>query len=182
MTAVLNDTLKKRGVPVHSKALLSGSVMPDVPLLGLSLGYLATRRRISPISAEDQICGPRFNRLYFTNPYWLSAYSLFHAPLHLALLAWTGYQFGLRRGKTWGLHLFWFTLGCGFHILVDILTHHNDGPLLFFPFNRTYRFPAPISYWDPRYGGKIFAPLERLLGLAIVLFLAARWLMRRNNN
>ncbi len=32
MTAVLNDGLKSRGITVHTKALLLGSFMPDVPL------------------------------------------------------------------------------------------------------------------------------------------------------
>ena len=47
----------------------------------------------------------------------------------------------------------WFLGSCLLHTLVDIPVHHDDGPLIFWPFNWTYRFASPISYWDPAHYG-----------------------------
>lgn len=179
MTAVLNDGLKSRGLPVHTKALLFGSLMPDVPLFGLTLGYFAYRYWIEPRLPGEHIFGPRYDDLYFHHPLWITGHNLFHAPFLIALMLVAGFYLGLRQQKKWGVALFWFAVACGFHSLVDIFTHHDDGPLLFFPFNWHYRFSAPISYWDSRYGGRIFAPLEHLLDLAILVYFAVAWALRR---
>lgn len=179
MTAVVNDGFKFRGLPVHTKALLLGSFMPDVPLVVLTLGYFAYRYWFDPLAPGEHIYGPRYDNLYFQNPVWIAGHNLFHAPLPIGVMLGVGYTMGLRRQQTWGTALFWFALACGLHALVDIFTHYNDGPLLLFPFNWSYRFSAPISYWDPRYGGRIFAPLEHLLDLAILVYLATVWLVRR---
>lgn len=179
MTAVLNDSLKSRGLPVHTKALLLGSFIPDVPLFVLTLGYFAYRAWFDPRLPGEHIFGPRYDTLYFHHPLWITGHNLFHAPLLIALMLVVGYYLGLRPQKKWGVALFWFAVACGFHSLVDIFTHHDDGPLLFFPFNWDYRFSAPISYWDSRYGGRIFAPLEHLLDLTILVYFAVIWALRR---
>ena len=75
--------------------------------------------------------------------------------------------------------LLWFALGCGLHSCVDILTHYDDGPLLFFPFNWRYRFASPISYWDPRHYANIIAPLEHLMDLFFIGYLVAQWRRKR---
>ena len=179
MTAVLNDGLKSRGLPVHTRALLLGSIMPDVSLFVLTLGYFAYRYWIDPRVPGEHIFGPRYDNLYFNNPFWITGHNLFHAPLLIGLMLVSGYYLGLRQQKKWGVALFWFAVACGFHSLVDIFTHTHDGPLLFFPLNWEYRFSAPISYWDPRYGGRIFAPLEHVLDLAILGYFSALWVLRR---
>lgn len=179
MTAVLNDSLKSRGLPVHTKALLFGSFMPDVPLFVLTLGYFAYRYWFDPLTPGEHIYGPRYDNLYFYHPVWIISHNLLHGPIPLGVIALAGYYFGLRQQKKWAIALFWFAIACGFHSLVDILTHHDDGPLLFFPFNWEYRFFSPVSYWDPRYGGRIFGSLERLLDLAILAYFAAAWFWRR---
>lgn len=178
LTALANEQLKSRRAPVRSRALLLGSVLPDLPLLLLGLGFLAYRSWCGWNAPGDEVCGPRFNDLYFHNPFWKAGHNLFHAPVHLGLLAAAGAYFG-RRQKKWGPALVWFAIAAGLHTLIDIFTHHDDGPLVFFPFNWEYRFPAPVSYWDPDHGGRIFAPLERLLALLILGVLAAGWLKRR---
>jgi membrane-bound metal-dependent hydrolase YbcI (DUF457 family) len=182
ITALLNEGLQARGIAADNRALILGSFMPDLPLFALSLGYLAARRRDGSVAPEDRICGPRFNTLYFHNPLWITGHNLFHAPIHLALIALIG--FGLRRRKKWGPALVWFAAACGLHSLIDIITHYDDGPLPLFPFNRTYRFRAPISYWDADHGGRFFAPFEHLLNLAIGLYLGTRWLKnhRKSSN
>ena len=182
MTAVLNDSLNAHGVPVHTRALLLGSIMPDVPLLALTAGFVARRSWSGVPAAADPICGPHYNHLYFHNPFWIAAHNLFHAPLLIGLMAWAGYRSGRRQEEQRGIRLFWFALAGGLHALIDIVTHSNDGPLLFFPFNWQYRFPAPVSYWDSEHGGRKFALFERLLDLAALVYLAAAgWSRHRSS-
>ena len=73
----------------------------------------------------------------------------------------------------------WLMVGCGLHTVVDIFTHHNDGPLLLFPFDWRTRFSAPISYWDVRYGARVVAPLEHAMDVAIIVYLLWTWLDAR---
>jgi membrane-bound metal-dependent hydrolase YbcI (DUF457 family) len=181
MTAVLNDGLNTRGVPVHTPALLLGSITPDVPLLALTVGFVARRSWSGVPATADPICGPHYNDLYFHNPFWIAAHNLLHAPLLIGLIAWAGYRSD-RRQKERGMGLFWFALAGGLHALIDIVTHSNDGPLLFFPFNWQYRFPAPVSYWDSKHGGQKFALFERLLDLAALVYLAAAWWPRHRSS
>jgi hypothetical protein len=53
------------------------------------------------------------------------------------------------------------------HSIIDILTHYNDGPVLFFPFDWHTRFYSPVSYWDRAHHANQFFWVE--LGLNIVL-------------
>lgn len=173
LTAVLGDRLKKKGTTFSNKAMLVGSFMPDVPLLLLTIGYAITRQ-LNPNIPDEFIFGANYDRLYFENPWWILGHNLFHAPLLIILYGTIGW-FAMKRGHTWGKVLFWFAVGCGFHTTLDIFTHVNDGPVLFFPLNWTYRFTAPVSYWDPEHGGRIFAPLEHLLVLIMLIYFAANW-------
>ena len=91
----------------------------------------------------------------------------------LILYGLIGY-WGLKQGKKWGAPLLWFSIGAGFHTTIDILTHVDDGPLLFYPFDWQTRFTAPISYWDPKHGGRIFAILEHILDVLLIIFLIKR--------
>lgn len=179
LTAVLRDQLKKRKVAEPGKAALLGAVLPDMPLLLLTLGY-AVYRQTDPVLAEEFIFGPTYDALYFENPWWITGHSLFHSPVLVALYAAIGY-WALQRGRRWGAPLLWFAAGCGFHAFIDILTHVNDGPLLFFPFNWTMRFTAPISYWDPNNGGRIFGLIENGLNLLIILYFGVQWWLKRRN-
>jgi hypothetical protein len=79
------------------------------------------------------------------------------------------------RHRGWGNRLLWFAVGAGLHTVVDILTHHDDGPLLLFPFEWSYRFASPVSYWDPNHYGDIFAPLEMIFSGALLLYLLVTW-------
>ncbi len=184
LTKVLEVRLIKEkntfsGTAVHSKALLLGSVMPDVPLFILTLGYMANRRWGNSPLLDEPLFGPAYDTLYFTNPWWISLHNLLHAPL-LVLLYGLLAILAIRKGASWGQALLWFAVGCGLHSIIDIFTHVNDGPLLFFPFNWTIRFPAPFSYWDPQHGARIFAPIEHGVDALILLWLGAGyWRQRR---
>lgn len=75
--------------------------------------------------------------------------------------------------------LFWFALGCALHSFVDILTHHSDGPLVFFPLNWSYRFASPVSYWDPAYYGDTFSRASDWLNLVIIVWVVGNWAWQR---
>ena len=44
----------------------------------------------------------------------------------------------------------------GSHVAIDILTHRSDGYPIFWPLS-DYRFPTPVSYWEPAYHGRAFS-------------------------
>jgi membrane-bound metal-dependent hydrolase YbcI (DUF457 family) len=177
ITAVLGDRLKKKEITFSNKALLVGSFLPDIPLFLLTIGYFVYRQTNAAIS-DDFIFGPNYDQLYFENPWWILGHNLFHAPLLILLYGVIGW-FAWRRGRPWGLVLLWFAIGCGLHSIIDIFTHVDDGPVLFFPLNWSYRFPAPVSYWDPEHGGRIFGPLEHLLVLILLNYFLLNWIRNR---
>lgn len=160
ITAFLGDRMHRRGARVRRLAFALGGLMPDVPLIVLTLGYFGWRRWVAP--ADDGfVFGPAYDALYFGDPIWIFLTSLFHAPLFIA--AYALYARCTGRPRLW-----WFAMGCALHTIIDVFTHHNDGPLLLYPFDWSYRFAAPLSYWHPAYGGATFALYENLLDLAIV--------------
>ena len=156
---------KNKSVNQSKIPLLAGSISPDIPLAIISIGYIIDRRFIRPHLPDKTRCSPTYNDLYFNNPWWIAAHNLLHAPLMVLLLGMMGYFW---RHTRWGHGLFSFAIGCGGHSAIDILTHADDGPVLFFPLDWHTRFPSPLSYWDPAHGGRVFRILEHLLdGLLI---------------
>jgi len=171
ITAVVNERLRSKKVAVASKALLLGSIAPDVPLILITIGYDAIIQWGDPAWATTfPSFEASYDYFYFNNPWWIAAHNTFHAPLLLLLYGGLGY-WSMKKGHGWGKALFWFAIGCGLHSLIDIFTHVNDGPVLFFPLNWTYRFSSMISYWDPAHGGAIFAPLEHIMDVGIIVYL-----------
>lgn len=181
MTAVVGERLKKRNVPVSTKALLLGSILPDLALFVLTAWFVAYYRFMAPQGLpNDNVFGALYDEYFFHHPAWIVSHNFFHAPLILVALGTAGYL-GAQQGRRWGWPLVCLMVGCGFHTTVDIFTHHHDGPLLLFPFDWQTRFAAPISYWDVRYGAGIVAPLEHTMDLAIVAYLLWTWLKTRRN-
>ena len=88
-----------------------------------------------------------------------------HAPVLIATGLYLGRRLGSGGSAGGWTKVYWFALGCGIHSVIDIATHHHDGPLLQFPFDFDYRCKSPFSYWDPRHYGWIVMPLEHALDL-----------------
>ncbi|MEM6527659.1 MAG: metal-dependent hydrolase [Chloroflexota bacterium] len=172
INAALGKQLEKRGVRPMYWALVLGSLMPDVPLTILTFNYWYNiRGELGAGASPEQLFGERYDALYFSDPVWVTGHSLMHAPLMIALWMLIGWFFGFRQGKKWGQWVFWFAVGNALHSLLDIPTHAGDGPLLLFPFDWSLRYDSPVSYWDPAYYGRIFAPLEHLLDLLLIGYL-----------
>ena len=70
-----------------------------------------------------------------------------------------------------------FLTGWGLHIVVDALTHVSDGYALFFPLS-SYRFSAPVSYWETEFHGREFFWITHSLMVVLLLFWAGSKLKR----
>jgi membrane-bound metal-dependent hydrolase YbcI (DUF457 family) len=191
ITAVLGRKLKDRekGLaadeepnklpPTRTSALLIGSVAPDMLLILVSVAVIGYNLlAVTDTAVRSANIGYFFDVMYFEDPLIIALHSLLHAPFVIFALALWGW-WGWKKARPWAPALFWFALACGLHSVIDIFTHVHDGPVIFFPFEWTIRFQAPVSYWDPAYGGLIFALLEHLLDLGIIIYLIMRWVKDR---
>jgi membrane-bound metal-dependent hydrolase YbcI (DUF457 family) len=167
---VINAALEKKfgkTAGIARSAFLWGSVTPDIPLILLSLGFIFYNRYIDPQPVSGMM-NSTYDHLYFNNPWWVASYNLLHSPTALLIYAALLWRFIAQPSRARGHRWLWFVLGCLVHSVIDILTHHNDGPLLFWPFDWQARFIGPISYWDrSHYAGQFFF-VE--LGINIWLF------------
>lgn len=177
-------------------AFLFGSIAPDLPLYVLSIAGIIYYRYIKGWSL-----GRTFERLYdqlfFNDPLWIVSHNFLHAPLILItgiVICWQVSRQSVRRNAEpgtpenvqtqtqanhWANWGFWFFWGCLIHTALDIVTHADDGPLIFFPLNWSIRFQSPVSYWDDRYYGREFARFEAILDLGLTIYLVSPWLWRR---
>lgn len=166
MAAALRKYLRR---PLVGSAFLLGAVAPDIPLYLLSIGGVIYYRSILGWSSSDTF-HRMFDYLYFHHPFWIASHNLLHAPtfLLLALACLWRFRHVPFPVVRW---LFWFLLACLLHSIVDVLTHVDDGPLLFFPFIWTIRFHSPISYWDSTHYGNQFAVFELILDTVLLAYL-----------
>jgi membrane-bound metal-dependent hydrolase YbcI (DUF457 family) len=171
----INAAIAKRAnnPELARSAFLWGAITPDIPLYLLSIvgGFYFRSTGMTTREAAEHM----FETLYFSDPGWIWAHHLFQAPLFLLAYALLLYPFRRRRVAHW---LLWCVAGCSLHSLLDILTHYDDGPLLFFPLNWSYRFQS-FSYWDPEHGGRWFAPLELALNFFLLGYLVIPWLVKK---
>lgn len=179
---IMTAALRKRagGLPIPTLPVLLGSVAPDLALTLLSVGGMVYYRSVVGLSRATAF-RHMYDTMYFQDPVWIAAHNLLHAPILLVLalaLLWP-YRW---QADGWRRFCFWFLVACLLHSAVDLLTHVDDGPLLFFPFNWTVRFVSPVSYWDRRYYGAQFAVFELVFDLGLLAYLwtapIVRWLRR----
>jgi hypothetical protein len=193
MTAALAKALPR--LSIAKWAVWVGAIAPDVPLWLLSIGGMLYYRALRGWSTEAAFTR-MFDELFFTDPLWIVPHNFLHAPLVLLMglaiagrwLQWEQQRFSLgqsTRSPRWAGRLFWFLMACLLHTGVDILTHADDGPLIFFPFDWQTRFHSPISYWDKRYHASTFQWFELGLNVMCVAYLIkprlVRWLRRRSS-
>ncbi len=185
MTAIGNRLMKRNPVneeflpPLRSRALLLGSVMPDVPLTAIAIVTIATDLIQGNFADEETLSFTQqlFETWFFQSPWVKAAHNLFHGPIPVICYLLIGY-FAWKNGKKWGAALFWFACACLLHTLIDIPLHYDDGPLLLFPFNFDFRYYSPISYWDPARYGRQFTIFEHTLVLGMLVWIWFDW--RRN--
>jgi len=71
-----------------------------------------------------------------------------------------------------------FLAGWGLHVVIDMLTHRSDGYPILWPLS-DYRFPTPVSYWEPAYYGRTFS-LVCDGAIAVLLIRLAALRLRRD--
>ena len=137
---------------------LIGSVLPDIPLMLLTAyTYLTT-----PTLTEVHLV---MHNNYATNPFWIASHNVFHSFVVLGLIAI--FAFSLYRTQI-GKLLLWLAVAASFHTVIDIFTHHSDGPYFLFPLSWTIRFESPVSYWDAAYYGGVFRIFEYGLDIGLL--------------
>ncbi len=174
IAAALIIPLRYRRVNVHATALVIGAVLPDIPLVLLSLGGVAYYRWFAPLPATTPMMEHLYTTLFFHDPVWIASHNLFHSLLMNTLFMSIG-LWGMRREKRWGATLFWLSLSMLVHAGIDIVTHRSDGPLIWFPLNWSYRFESPVSYWESDYFGRQFFVFESILDLVLAILLVVTY-------
>jgi hypothetical protein len=169
---VINAAIAKKfgaKVKLIRSAFLWGSVVPDVPLGLISLAYLVYFRFFTTQDISG-FMDKAFGEMYFSNPMWIAGHNLLHSPTALGVYIVFLWRFLKKPGSagSWWLS---FVMGCMVHTGIDILTHHDDGPLLFWPFNWQTRFYSPVSYWDRAHFGSQFVYVEIGINLLLLCYL-----------
>jgi len=180
LTAVIHHkTPETVTYSVHKTALLVGSVLPDIPFTVLTVVYGIVYRWFATPPVDGSIMEYLHFELFYTDPVWVIGHNFFHSLVINAALLSIGW-WGMRRQWRWARPLLWLSVGMLFHTVIDIFTHHSDGPLLFFPLNWRYRFASPISYWEADYYGRQFTVFEYLLDAAILVYFIWHWFTHRH--
>ena len=159
-------------------ALALGSIAPDLPLYFLSFGGIFYFRNVLGWESE-RVFRHLFDELYFNDPGWIALHNFLHSPLMLILLLGLALIIKRRKPRI-GRWLCFFLAACMLHSIVDVLTHHDDGPVLFFPIDWQYRFSSPVSYWDRNHFGGRFMVFEVLFDLVVFVFLVWNWRNKPN--
>lgn len=165
---VINAAIEKKfgaKFKLAKSAFLWGSVLPDLPFGLLSWGTYFYYRFVLQQDTIN-LMGNIIHPAYFNNPWWIAAHNIQHSPTALILYAILLWRFVDKIGTRghWWLS---FVFGNMVHSGIDVLTHYNDGPVLFFPFDWHTRFYSPVSYWDRAHYASQFFWVE--LGINVVL-------------
>lgn len=156
--------------PLNKGALMLGSIMPDVPLTLTTIGCIIYDGANGLFDTPESTVRQLFEDWFFNSPWVKAQHNLFHSPLLDAGYMLFGYWLW-KRGHKWGAWIFWFAVACMIHTSIDIPLHYDDGPLLLFPLNWSWRFMSPVSYWDPQHYGTPFAIFEHSLVLGLLIYL-----------
>ena len=116
-------------------AFLLGGVMPDVAII---LTFTFVFLLVHPFSEALAT----FRALYDHNVWLIGLHSLFHSPLSLAFLFLFAFVI-----KPYQRRLESFLAGCFCHSLIDIYTHVDDGPLVFWPRKEASYKSSRLSVW-----------------------------------
>lgn len=176
MTAALRRALPQWRIP--RPAVFIGSVAPDIPLYLLTAGALVYFTQVEGWSTADAT-RHIFGTLYFDDIGWIAAHSALHSPVVLVAALAAMRTAAARKWTKAANWLSWFFAACLLHAIVDIATHYDDGPLVFWPLDWTVRFYSPISYWDPSHLGRQFTVFEIFFDGVCIAYLGAPWLWRR---
>lgn len=167
--AIIGYALAKlcRLSPRQTRFCIAGAILPDLPLILTSL-YLATKPLLARTPFDPTIFKAQMDNLYFDSSWLPVAHNFLHAPVSILYLALIATILCYHRpGHHALIHA--FALGALSHSLIDIISHIEDGPLIFWPLNTQFRLTGLFSHWAPGHGGMLITTLEISLGLYIFL-------------
>ena len=144
-----------------------GGLAPDVGLTLLTAGAAVYFPKFKDMTMKESM-DHAFSTLFFEDPGWITIQNTLHSPVVTGALTLLGRATGRPR-------LTAFALGCLLHTGMDIPVHHNDGPLVMFPFDWKTRINSPVSYYDKDHYGGIVAPVDLAITVAGAAFLAGKW-------
>jgi len=148
-----------------------GGFAPDVGLYALTAGAAIYFPRVKGMTFAESM-EYAFGTLFFEDRGWIAVQNTLHSPVIVGGL--------LAAGKaTKSPRLVAFAAGCLLHIVMDIPVHHDDGPLVLFPFNWDLRVISPVSYWDRDHYGGIVGPIDIGITVAGAAYLARQWFKNR---
>lgn len=149
--------LTKRGEKARNIAIVTGALLPDLPVFALfgiasALGY----------TSQDV-----FDDFYFREE-MRNLMGLFNSFFVAATIAALGWVF---REKWWGQPMLFFAAAMTVHAATDLPVHVDDGHRHFWPFSK-FVFNSPLSYWNRSHHGGVVSLVEMALGIfcAIVVW------------
>ena len=156
--ALVNLTaLEQWAEPHHRSMVVLGSVLPDLPVLG----FYFVCRFVFGMSDETI-----WQDVYYRDR-WFNVFAAFHSIPATGALCVAGYAAGVHWVAFLGASML-------LHNIADLPLHADDAHRHFYPLSN-YRFKSPISYWNPRYWGRIVAAFEILLLVACSVYMYPRF-------
>lgn len=162
-----------------TSAFLFGSILPDLPFTILTFFYTIYYQFWGSVPSGVSTMEYLHFDVFFRDPIWIISHNFFHSLVIGIILLAVGY---FKRNTRWGKWLMWLMIGTLIHTVIDIFTHHSDGPFILFPISWTYRFESPISYWETDYFGQQFRVFEYLFDGLLLIYLVRRWWQKRALN
>jgi len=148
--------LGRRGFARSPWPIAVGALLPDLPMLA----FYAYQRGLR--GAPERTL---WREIYF-QPQWQAFFDAFNSLPLIALAAFFAWR---AKRPAWLACLASMALHCA----ADLLLHNEDAHGHFWPFS-AWHFRSPVSYWDPRRYGAIFAALELAATLAACVALWRR--------
>jgi hypothetical protein len=168
MTLAARKALRKKAdIPLSAAAW--GSLIPDIAIYALSVaGYIhfVLFEGMTLEAASRHM----FQVLFYEDTIWLVLQNCMQSLVVISAgLIFVHRSKRLKANvRRW---LWWCLWAMMIHTWIDIFTHADDGPLLFFPLSWSYRFESPVSYWDVNYHAGKFMWFEFPFDAACVLYL-----------
>lgn len=134
-----------------SRYFIAGACLPDLPII-VCWPAIAAFTAMTGGGFDVARFRAIADRLYFSDSAVSYLHNLLHSPVSLLLLALlAGILFPdrsrLRRCLVIAL------IGAATHSLIDIISHVEDGPLVFWPVEQSIRVRGLFSHWNPVHGG-----------------------------
>ncbi len=157
--------------PAATTASVIGAVLPDLPAFVAAAYYWNSRTSMPRKELLEAI--------YFSGPFGRTGI-LLHSAVLVSLLLGLYWLSGLWKRDRRKI-LLGFLAGWAGHTIVDFLTHGDDARPLFWPIS-DWKWASPISYYNPLHYGREFFFVEHGAMLLIILWLLARWIVRRRRH